>query len=100
MGNVYVVSRRADMPDGEYETAVVFNATTKDADNEAAANDYRAECIALRPWQQHTVLSADEFADAYPEKSDDAVSDADFETAPAPDADPVPGDATPAPSEH
>ena len=68
----YVVSKVS--PDAEgYESALVFNATAEGIDNEAAANDYLAECKTLRPWQSHEVVSADDFSSAYDSPSDSAV---------------------------
>lgn len=77
MGNYVVKSS-----DG---TATVFNRTDKDADNEAAANEFLAERQAAAPWLDHEVMTEADFKDA----SDAEVNASDEET-----ADPGSGDAT------
>lgn len=68
MSDTFVVVSGAG--DGDYEAAVVFNNSHKDADNESAANEYAGELRSQRPWQTHSVLTGEDFKSAYPEKTD------------------------------
>lgn len=45
----------------DYTAAVAFNAQHKDADNEAAANEFLAEKRVTEPWNSHAVVSAAAF---------------------------------------
>lgn len=56
----YVVTKET-ADSGEYVSAVAFNRTDKDADNESAANEYVGERKASAPWHSHSVMSADAF---------------------------------------
>jgi hypothetical protein len=62
--------------DGPDATAVVFNRTDKDADNEAAANDFLTERKNVAPWFQHRVMSESEFA-AFSEPTNEPGDNAD-----------------------
>lgn len=70
MSNFYVVSQVSPDADG-YASAIVFDNTNETVDNEAAANEYLTEAQTLRPWQTHSVVSADEFADKFDKEPDD-----------------------------
>jgi hypothetical protein len=59
----YVVTK-ASADDKEYTSAVAFNSTHKDSDNEAAANEYRDAAAASAPWFSHSVLSTKDFEKA------------------------------------
>jgi hypothetical protein len=54
-------------------TATVFKATVDGADNEEAANEFRDELAAAKPWQDHKVQSLTE----YQKDSEKAVKAAD-----------------------
>jgi len=49
---------------GDDVSAVVFNRGDKDADNESAANEFLAERRKAAPWDDHKVMTADEYDNA------------------------------------
>lgn len=68
MSEGYVVVSKAKADDTDYVRAVVH------ADEESA-NEYLAEVTASTPWQSHSVLSADDFAEQ--SKAEDVEASAD-----------------------